>query len=193
MTASFFDLIDSAMRDTAALSLPAFRTELAICATIVVMLLCAPVSRRAVDRRRIDCVGWRARRAMVRPAVESAGVAAGRRPRRAARDLHRHVGLRLVHALLPRAVDVLRGAVRAVHAAFGHSRSRGRARLLHARAWRHAGHVHHGVGESFVDDLSGRRDGQRSFLRPGRNVEGAAAKQRGRAEIFRLRSWQPPA
>ncbi len=39
MNTGFFDLIDATMRDTAALSLPAFRTELVLCATIVLMLL----------------------------------------------------------------------------------------------------------------------------------------------------------
>ncbi len=103
------------------------------------------------------------------------------------RVVHRLAGLRFVHGLFPHAALVLRRAVHHLHAHLGHPRSRRGPRRLLAGARRHAGHVHHGLGQPPAHGLPGRRDGQRAVLRPGRPAQGPPQEQRSRAEVRRLR------
>ena len=162
-----------------------FRPELALCATIVLMLLLRVfhadephrlVLRRRSPARRVGPVSGRPLARPIEPTVGSQEI------------LHRHAGLRLVHGLLPHAAAVLRRAVR--------RSSRGSRAFPTAttapdfytlRAGRDAGHVPHGLGQSPADGLPGRRNGQRAVVRPGRHAQGPPAEQRGGAEVRRLR------
>ncbi len=144
----------------------------------------AGLPRAGKDRCVLDCAGRLGRGLL---SVDSLGPLGWISQYPAHGVVHRTSNLRFFHDLFPRDFAVIRGFIRAVHETLRHSRSRRCGRFLFAGAGGHGRHVLDGFGQSFVDDIPGRRNGQRSVLRFGWHAQRPTAKQRSGLEIRRLR------
>ncbi len=170
----------------------AFLPELLLCGGIVVLLLLRLVP--LLDRVHL---GW--------AALLLAGTALGcrfcqwhgllTRTRSAApggragddEDLRRLAPVRPVDRVPAPVPDRLRHPDRRSVAADGHPRPRGLGPTSTCCSSGDAGDVPDGVGGPLADGLPGGRDGQPAQLRAGGVPQGAAAEQRGGAEVRRLR------
>ncbi len=164
-------------------SLRLFEPELALCVTIVVILLLRMIG--LTQPGQLAAAGARGLGRCAGPGDHALGHC--RRSADPARGaVHRHAGVRRVYRLLPRGAVVVRRAVRDLHLVVGHSRPGCRTRRFSAGARRHAGHVPDGLGESSADRVPGRGDGQRAVVRTGRPAQRTEAEQRGGPEICGL-------
>ena len=174
---NFDELVQSVVNDTVGPggSLSAFRSELALCGTILAILLLKIV----VPRWKIECV--------LRDGARAAGgdgllrIACGRDVALAlvfhgcggdsARQSHffRHADGRQLHGGLASPVAAVRASVHHLHANRRGLRRRGYDRVLRPHARRLGGHVPDDLGQSHSDRDARRRDGQRPLLRVGRH------------------------
>ncbi len=179
---NFAQLIQSLSSDTTN-SLGLFRPELALCATIVVMLLLRVFrGLEKIDAFWIALIGS-GDRFVVFGALAAVGLDRGH----SANELF--TGMLVYDSfsdLLPHDFAAVCRAVCHFHEAFRHSRPGRCARFLHAGAGRDGRHVHNGHGQSLGDDFPRRRNGQRAVLRLGGHAQGTAAQQRSGAEVFGL-------
>ena len=129
---NFRDLVNSLSHDTTG-SLALFRPELALCATIVLMLLLRSVPRDwRIDSFCIALIGSAVGLWFAAPWQHLKSIAIGH----AAGNVHRHAGLRFVHDLLPHVLLLFAVLFVIFTQALRHSRPRRCRRFLLARAGR---------------------------------------------------------
>ena len=187
-TVNFDELVQSVVKDTIGRgSLWAFRPELALCATIVAMLLAKVVVPGWKTSAFLPHAARPRRGDLFRLACPGTGLSR-RRVRGRHADLHRHAGLPTASRVVLRVpAAAVCDPVHHVHAD-GRRRRPGRHdRVLRADARRAGGHVPDDLGQPHVDRAAWawRWPACRATCWPA--CSGNAQEQRGRPEVRRVR------